>query len=144
MLNSLIKKTTIKEQKMNYDITRLVKLPTPRDLRKLAKADKVIAKSISTPECAPEFYIANAKQMNFFLSKKEAKAIDREYGADRVLRYYRKRYGNEGVTEVAKRYTSSRPFLKSFFLKLFTVNDGAGKKEIVEMLQKRSPKKWNG
>lgn len=128
----------------SYDMTKLIKLPTPKDLRKLAKAEEVITKCAPTLESAPEFFIANAKEMQFFLDKTAAKAIDRECGADRALRYYRKRYGSEGITEVAKRYTTSRPFLKSFFSKVFAVSDDAGKKQIVEMVQKRAPKQWNG
>jgi len=136
------------------NINKVVTTPMERQLRKLEKAfikhyelnDKFLEhysadKSIKDfPEWS-ELCLNHLKVLNHILPTEILEDVNKRFSTNRALKYYRERYGQEGVTEVANRFTTSKPFLRNYTLKYFYASDAETQKSILDkgrqMLRKR-------
>ena len=59
-----------------------------------------------------ELILAEYKLMDYF-SPTSAALADKVTNASKSLKYYRKKYNDEGVTRIFERFSKSKPFIKA-------------------------------
>ena len=69
-------------------------------------------------ENTAQLYLAEQKLMNAAIPNLYDRA-DRFVNVKKALKYYRKKYNNEGVTTIAERFVKSKPFINASKLMQF-------------------------